>query len=149
MNVLIMDSRGDKLTRLLGKVLKLCMDEQHRRYGVQTFVTDLKDVLTFGLSDKVILTSYAPEYLSKIYSLPNADRVRYEGFFPEDVLLVAPPRMASSMVVHDAKMLFEPWTTTKNRSQADGALVRETCSWQYMPSEDDKSVLAQHGIPLP
>ena len=56
MNVLILDSRGDKLTRLLGKVLKLRMDEQHRWHGVQTFVTDLKDVLIFGLSDKVILT---------------------------------------------------------------------------------------------
>ena len=149
MNVLVLNPGGGKLTHLVGKVLKLRMEEQYRRHDVKTLIIDLKDLEGFRVGDKVMLTSYTPEYLSKIYSLPNATRVTYEGFFPEDVLLTLPIELAPLLHLSNVKMLFEPWVITKEHKEADGAIVTETKTWQYTPSDYDRSVLRLHGISLP
>jgi hypothetical protein len=148
MNVLVLNPDGCELSRLVGKVLKLRMEERYKTYGVRTFMVSIKELDGFRVGDFVLLTSYSPEYLSKIYSLPNADKVSYEGFFPEDVLMTAPLQMASKLVVHNIKTLFEPWVVKKECRQADGATVTETRSWLYTPSNYDKSVLSLNGIEL-
>lgn len=146
--VIVKNNTRDHLSSLLVKVLDHILTARRKRNDAITYYVDRIEVFDDAApASKIIATSADPSYLEKLFRVAADNRLTVDLYVPAHAN-IEPKLLKRFSQVIDLKSLFDPVINEVTVKLGDGAMMTETITWKYHPSEWDLSVLRDNGVTL-